>query len=44
MAANLPDRTGQTALTITFSSAVKAAINADTATAQAFSNKNWTIA
>lgn len=44
MAANLPDRTGQSALTITFSSAVKAAIQADTATAQAFSNKNWTIA
>ena len=44
IAANLPDLTGLSALTITFSSAVKAAINADTATAQAFSNKNWTIA
>ena len=44
IAANLPDRTGLSALTLTFSSAVKAAINADTATAQAFSNKNWTIA
>lgn len=44
IAANLPDRTGLSALTITFSAAVKAAINGDTATAQAFSNKNWTVA
>lgn len=32
IAALLPDRTGETSLTITFSSAVKAAIQADTAT------------
>lgn len=44
IAANLPDLTGQSALTITFHANIKAAINADTATAQAFSNKNWTIA
>ena len=44
IAANLPDRTGDTALTITFSAAVKAAIQADTATSNAFTNKNWTIA
>lgn len=44
IAANLPDRTGLSALTITFHADVKAAIQADTATAQAFSNKNWTIA
>lgn len=44
IAALLPDRTGETSLTITFSSAVKAAIQADTATSQAFTDKNWTIA
>lgn len=44
IAANLPDRTGLSALTITFSSAVKAAINADTATSNAFTSKGWTIA
>ena len=44
IAANLPDRTGLASLTITFSAAVKAAINADAATAEAFTNKNWTIA
>ena len=43
-AANLPDRTGQTAITITFASAMKTAINADTATKNAFINKNYTIA
>lgn len=44
IAANLPDRTGLSALTMTFSAAVKSAIQADTATANAFTNKNWTIA
>lgn len=44
IAANLPDRTGFAALTITFHANVKAAIQADTTTANAFSNKNWTIA
>ena len=44
IASNLPDRTGLAALTITFHANVKAAINADTATANAFTNKNWTIA
>ena len=44
IAANLPDRTGLSALTLTFSAAVKAAIQGDTATAQAFSNKNWNVA
>lgn len=44
IAANLPDRTGLSSLTITFSAAVKAAIQADAATAAAFTNKNWTIA
>jgi hypothetical protein len=44
IAANLPDRTGLSALTMTFSAAVKAAILADQPTADAFTNKNWTIA
>lgn len=44
LAANLTDRTGQSSPTITFSSAVKSAILADTTTAAAFTNKNWTIA
>lgn len=44
LAANMPDRTGQSALTFTFNANVKAAINADAATAAAFTNKNWTIA
>ena len=44
IAANLPDRTGQTAYTATFTANIKAAILSDTATAQAFTNKNWTIA
>lgn len=44
IAANLPDRTGLSSLTITFSSAVKSAIQADQATADAFANKNWVIA
>lgn len=44
IAANLQDRTGLSALTITFSAAVKAAILADQPTADAFTNKNWTIA
>lgn len=44
IAANLPDLTGHSSLTITFGSAVKAAIQADTATSNAFTNKNWTIA
>ena len=44
IAALLPDRTGDTPLTITFYSGVKAAIQADTATSNAFTNKNWTIA
>lgn len=43
IAANLPDRTGLSALTITFSAAVKAAILADTDTANAFADKNWTV-
>jgi len=44
IAANLPDRTGLSSYTITFSAAVKAAILADQPTADAFTNKNWTIA
>lgn len=44
IAANIPDRTGQSSLTMTFSAAVKAAILADAATMTAFTNKNWTIA
>ena len=44
IAANLPDRTGLSSLTATFSEGVKAAILADTATMTAFTNKNWTIA
>ena len=44
IAGNLPDLTGLSSLTITFSSAVKSAIQADTATSNAFTNKNWTIA
>ena len=44
IAANLPDRTGLSSLTIRFSSAVKAAIQADAPTAAAFTNKNWVIA
>ena len=44
IAANLPDRTGLSSLTITFSAAVKAAIQADAPTAAAFTNKNWVIA
>lgn len=43
-AANLPDRTGLSSLTITFHANMKAAIQADTATSNAFTNKNWTIA
>ena len=43
-AANLQDLTGETSLTITFSANMKAAIQADTATSNAFTNKNWTIA
>ena len=41
--ANLPDRTGLSALTITFSAAVKTAILADVDTANAFADKNWTV-
>lgn len=44
IAANLPTRTSSTSLTITFSSAVKAAIQADAATLAAFTNKYWNIA
>jgi len=44
IAANMPDRTGLSAFTITFSANVKAAINADAETVAAFTNKNWTIA
>lgn len=44
IAANLPDRTGQTPLTITFHANVKAAIQADPETAAAFTNKYWNIA
>ena len=44
MAANLPDRTGLSSLTLTMSASVKSAIQADTATANAFANKNWIIA
>lgn len=44
IAALLPDRTGRSSLTITFSAAVKAAIQADAPTAAAFTNKNWVIA
>lgn len=44
IAANLPDRTGLSSLTITFSAEIKAAIQADQATADAFANKNWVIA
>lgn len=44
IAAFLPDRTGQTAYTITFDAGLKAAIQADAQTAAAFTNKNWTIA
>lgn len=44
IAANLPDRTGLSSFTVTFSAAVKAAILADQATADAFTNKGWTIA
>lgn len=43
-AANLPDRTGQTSFTLTLHANMKAAIQADTATANAFTNKNWVIA
>ena len=44
IAANLVDRTGQSSWTIGFSADVKAAIQADTTTSDAFTNKNWTIA
>ena len=44
IAANLPDRTGLSSLTATFTAAIKAAIQADTATSDAFTSKNWTIA
>lgn len=44
IAANLINRTEQTSLTLTMSAAVKAAINGDTATANAFADKNWIIA
>ena len=44
IAANLPDRTDLTSFSITFSAAVKAAIQADQETSDAFTNKNWTIA
>ena len=42
--ANLPDRTGQDALTFYFHTNMKNAINGDTATADAFTNKNYIIA
>ena len=44
IAANLPTLTSETSRTITFHANVKAAINADTATANAFAAKYWTIA
>ena len=44
IAANLQDRTGLSSLSISFSSAVKAAILADQETADTFTNKNWIIA
>ena len=44
IAAKITDRTGLSALTMTLHANMKTAINADTATAQAFTNKNWTIA
>ena len=44
IAALLPDRTGQTPFTLTVYATIKDAINGDTATADAFANKNWVIA
>lgn len=44
MAANLPDITGQSSLVLTFAAALKSAILADQPTADAFTNKGWTIA
>lgn len=44
IAKTLPSRNGMSALTITFSSEVKAAILDDTTTTFAFTSKNWTIA
>ena len=43
-AANLPDRTGQTALTITFNATMKGYINNSPETVAAFTNKYWIIA
>lgn len=43
-AANLPDRTGQTALTITFNPNMKTHINNSPETVAAFTDKNWIIA
>ncbi len=44
IAANLPDRTGQSALTITFNATMKGHINNSPETIAAFTDKNWTIA
>lgn len=44
IAALLPDRSGNTALTLTFHANIKAAILADQPTADAFTDKNWIIA
>ena len=44
IAANLPDRTGQSALTITFNATMKGHINNSEETVEAFTSKNWTIA
>ena len=43
-AANLPDRTGQSSLTITFNGTMKTHINNSPETAAAFTNKNYIIA
>jgi len=43
IAANLPTRTAATSLNITMSAAVKAAIQADTETSNAFSDKYWNV-
>ena len=43
IAANLPTRTSSTSLNIAFHANVKAAILADTATANAFSSKYWNV-
>jgi hypothetical protein len=42
-AANLPDRTGLTSLTITFNPTMKNIITASTETYNMFINKNWTV-